>query len=141
MPCALRAGPGPALFASTARGVGQLICAAIPSGIPAPFPLMPLAFSSSRRASHVSGDSPELGLDAAGVGQADAPPDDEEPAPPVRCPQVFSAQIDHRPGIARSLQLEQHPVEASIAEARHVLNEDPTRSKSDNDIVHAPPEA
>lgn len=60
------------LFQSRAVGVGLADAssfAAIASGIPAPLPLVPFAFSSSIRASHVSGLSLSLNWLAVGVGQ------------------------------------------------------------------------
>ena len=82
-PSALAARPAPEV-ASQFVGVGQS-CAAMLSGIPAPLPLFAVTFSTSRRASHVSGRSPSLATHALGVGHCiGAPPNDEQPLPPVR---------------------------------------------------------
>ncbi len=55
-------------FQSRADGVGQVV-AAIVSGMPAPFPLIPFAFNFACRAKNVSGPSPSFITLASGVGQ------------------------------------------------------------------------
>jgi hypothetical protein len=50
----------------------SLSLTAIPSGVPKPFPFRPLAFSRSRRASHVSIGSPTFDALPSGVGHKGA---------------------------------------------------------------------
>ena len=61
----------PTPFPSDVVGVSSN-CTAIASGIPAPLPLIPFAFTCSIRASHVSACSPSFGSDALGVGSSRA---------------------------------------------------------------------
>jgi len=69
-------------FPSVAFGVGS-IRTATPSGVPCPFPLIPLARFAWRRASQDSSDSPSLCKLADGVGSS--PGEYEDPLPFVRC--------------------------------------------------------
>lgn len=106
---------------SRALGVGHDVnCAAIGRMRPNPLPLMPLPFTTSRRASHAVPVLPES-IDALGAGQPDGT--EEQPLPDVRSPDARSAQIRSPDGVALSFQVSANNVEPRKAiPARNLLS-------------------
>lgn len=127
----------PEAFASPDVGVGQSFTA-IPSGVPIPLPLIPLAFTRFRLTSKVSGVSSMFDAEASGVGHR--PRDDEDALTAVRGADVGSADRMPFRIVPERGKRPENSVKTPGPKARHVLHHDNCGSHIANDAGVFPPE-